>query len=70
MMRELRKQAGITSPLTAHKFRHDVGTEVTKKYGIHLAQRWLHHSSINTTQVYVDLEEEEIMDAAKKMFGD
>lgn len=67
MIRDLREQAGI-SGLTAHKFRHYVGTKVTKQFGIRVAQQYLHHSDIATTQGYTHVLEQDIMDAAEKIF--
>ena len=68
MIRDLREQAGV-SGLTAHKFRHYVGTKVTKKFGIRVAQEWLHHSDIQTTQGYSHILDQDVMEAADELFG-
>ena len=64
----LSDQMGMPGVLTPHKYRHHRGTEVTRKYGVHAAQKWLHHENIDTTEGYVDLGDEYIMDIAKEMF--
>ncbi|HKZ42258.1 MAG TPA: tyrosine-type recombinase/integrase [Candidatus Hodarchaeales archaeon] len=56
---------GSVSP---HKYRHSVGTRVTKQFGIHAAQRYLHHESIDTTKGYVHVTDEDLTDIANQMY--
>ena len=45
--------------VTAHNYRHRAGTDIARSHGIHVAQHLLGHSSVSTTQVYaqVDLDQ-------------
>jgi integrase len=50
--RQLRNKAGLLRDLCLYLARHEHGTVLTKKLGIHAAKEALGHTSINTTQRY------------------
>lgn len=58
--RELRDAAGLERDLVLYMARHEHGTAVTKKFGIHAACKALGHASITTTQRYAHMTTDEL----------
>ena len=63
-MKRAHKTTGIK--WTPHDFRHDAARRVTKESGIHTAQKLLGHSSIETTERYNYVKDDEVTDAIEK----
>ena len=68
MIKDLAKEAGIQKQITPHKLRHTFGTELLQK-GANLVeiQALLGHSSLNTTQIYVHTNKENLINAIDRL---
>lgn len=65
-LKELGKQAGVTE-VNPHKFRHTFATTLYKRgLDVHMIQKLLGHSNINTTMIYLDSNIDMLRDAYKK----
>ena len=51
-----RKKAGITKQASCHTLRHTFATYKAEKGSPFQLQQWLGHANLNTTQIYVHLE--------------
>ena len=67
LMRKLRKRAGVETRCYPHKFRRTCAT-MALRHGMPIEQvsKMLGHESIETTQIYLDLSEEDLAQAHKK----
>jgi integrase len=62
------KACGVNSNITPHSLRHTTATRLIKSgVNVLVAQRYLGHNSIKTTQRYVHIEDSDISDAMTKM---
>lgn len=67
MMRKLKKRSGIESSCYPHKFRRTCATMALRRgMPIEQVSKMLGHESIETTQIYLDLSEEDLAQAHKK----
>lgn len=64
------KKSGINSSFTIHSLRHTFGTHLYKasQYNLRLIQQALGHSSIKTTEIYANLLNNDIREAAEKLY--
>lgn len=64
------RQAGLENRYGIHSLRHTFGTFLYKasKYNLRLVQQQLGHSNIRTTQIYASLFDEDVREAAKKLY--
>ena len=58
-VRKVAKRAGVTQPITLHKFRRTFGSYIAKAYGVEMARQCLGHSDIATTQSYLSADTED-----------
>lgn len=67
IMRRLRGRSGIKTSIYPHKFRRTCATFALKRgMPIEQVSKMLGHENISTTQIYLDLNEEELQNAHKK----
>lgn len=67
LMRKLKKRSGIESACYPHKFRRTCATMALRRgMPIEQVSKMLGHESIETTQIYLDLNEDDMMLAHKK----
>ena len=67
LMRKLKKRSGIDSDCYPHKFRRTCATMALRRgMPIEQVSKMLGHESIETTQIYLDLNEEDMAQAHKK----
>jgi len=67
MIHKYTKRAGITKRVTCHTFRHSCATHMVRnKAGLRHVQEMLGHSSLNTTQKYIQLTIVDLKEAHKK----
>lgn len=67
LMRKLKKRSGIESSCYPHKFRRTCATMALRRgMPIEQVSKMLGHESIETTQIYLDLNEEDLAQAHKK----
>ena len=67
LMRRLKKRAGLECGVYPHKFRRTCATMALRRgMPIEQVSKMLGHESIETTQIYLDLNEEELEQAHKK----
>lgn len=67
MMRKLKERAGVECRVYPHKFRRTCATMALRRgMPIEQVSKMLGHESIETTQIYLDLNEEGLRDAHKK----
>lgn len=67
MMRKFKKRAGLECSVYPHKFRRTCATMALRRgMPIEQVSKMLGHESIETTQIYLDLNEEDLRDAHKK----
>jgi len=61
------KKAGIVKKLSPHKLRHTCATHLLRSgQGLEVVRDLLGHSSISTTQIYIHVTVEELVEAARK----
>ena len=58
-VRKVAKRAGVTQPITLHKFRRTFGSYIAEAYGVEMARQCLGHSDIATTQSYLSADTED-----------
>ncbi len=58
---------GLNKDLRLHSIRHTFGTEMVRLHGVHIAQKLLDHSEINTTMRYVDIRKKELKEKVKDL---
>lgn len=68
MIQKLKSKAGIDKHITPHKLRHTFGTELLQK-GANLIeiQALLGHANLNTTQIYVHTNKENLVNAIERL---
>ena len=67
--RKLAKAAGLPDRFSAHSMRHTFATELLRVSGsLRLTQKVLGHSSPTTTSIYADIQDDQAIDAANKLF--
>lgn len=67
LMRKLKKRAGLECSVYPHKFRRTCATMALKRgMPIEQVSKMLGHENITTTQIYLDLNEEELEQAHRK----
>lgn len=67
IIRKIKKRAGIESRCYPHKFRRTCATLALRRgMPIEQVSKMLGHESIETTQIYLDLNEQELAEAHKK----
>ncbi len=59
----LRELAGLSRELVLYLARHECGTKICREKGIEFARRLLGHANISTTQRYMHLDDDELVDA-------
>jgi len=69
VMRVLGEQADPQKPITPHKFRHFLIDRARREGGIMLAKGLARHDSIQTTEGYFHLEDEELDRGYREMFN-
>lgn len=69
VMRVLGDQADPQKPITPHKFRHYLIDRARKQGGIMLAKGLARHASIETTQGYFHMDDEELDQGYKRLFA-
>lgn len=64
------KRAGLDSHYSIHCLRHTYGSHLYKasQYNLRLVQEQLGHSSIRTTQVYANLMDNDVKEAAENLY--
>jgi integrase len=53
-VRRVAQRAGVTEYIGQHKFRRTFGSKIARTEGVSLAQKFLGHSDLKTTQRYLD----------------
>ena len=67
LMRKLKKRSGIDSGCYPHKFRRTCATMALRRgMPIEQVSKMLGHESVETTQIYLDLNEQDLEQAHKK----
>ena len=63
-------QAGLSAHYSVHCLRHTYACQLYKASGyiLRLVQKQLGHSSIHTTEVYIDVMEPDIQDALRELY--
>ena len=66
-MRRLKRRAGIEASCYPHKFRRTCATMALRRgMPIEQVSRMLGHESVDTTQIYLDINEKDLEQAHKK----
>lgn len=67
IVEKIKKKAGIKTNLHCHVFRHTLATMmVTRDVELYKIQKMLGHSSINTTEIYAHMKEEQLHSEHKR----
>lgn len=68
--RKLRRRLGLPEQLVVYCCRHEFGSQATRKHGIFAASQLMGHSSVNTTQKYAHMQDEERHECQADLFDD
>lgn len=69
LMRRYGSEAGIPTHLRHfHSLKHSIGTHLMGKLGLAEVQRWLGHRDIKSTQVYAQIRDQRMDEAARAVY--
>lgn len=60
------KRAGVLKNIYPHIYRHSYGTHMNWQFGLRITQEALRHESVQSTQIYTHVNNEQVREALKK----